>query len=109
MSETIYTFAAIGAATLMTCLTRGLPYLMFGGKSELPKIVTFLGTVLPSAIMIILVVYCLRSIDLASFPYGLAELISVLLVIVLQTWRKNTLLSILVGTACYMVLIRTIF
>ena len=109
MSETAYTVAAVSAAAIITWLTRGLPYLMFGGKRKLPKIVTFLGTVLPSAIMIILVVYCLRSINITTFPYGLVELISVLLVIVMQTWKKNTLLSILIGTACYMILIRTVF
>jgi len=109
MSDTAYSAAAIGIAAIMTMLTRGLPYLMFGGKKKLPKIVTYLGEVLSPAIMIILVVYCLRDIKLTTFPYGLAELISVVLVVVMQLWKKNILLSILLGTACYMILIRTVF
>ena len=109
MSDTVYTAAAVGVCALVTYLTRGLPYLMFGGKRELPKIVTYLGSVLPSSIMIILVVYCLRHIKFTVFPYGLAELISVAVVLVMQIWKKNTLLSILLGTVCYMVLIRTVF
>lgn len=109
MPDTIYTSAAIGVAAIMTMLTRGLPYLLFGRKKQLPKIVEYLGSVLSSAIMIILVVYCLRDIKLTSFPYGLAELISVALVVGLQLWKRNILLSILLGTACYMILIRTVF
>ncbi|NLV85792.1 MAG: branched-chain amino acid transporter AzlD [Clostridiales bacterium] len=109
MSETIYTAAAIGIAAIMTYLVRGLPYMMFGGKKGLPTIVLYLGSVLPPAIMIILVVYCLRSIELSVSPYGLPEIISVALVAILQFWRKNLFLSIFMGTACYMILIRTVF
>lgn len=101
--------ATLIAVSLVTGLTRALPYLLFGGKKELPVTVHYLGAVLPASIMIILVIYCLRNIDLTAFPYGLAELLSVAIVIVAQVTRKNTLLSILLGTACYMILIRTVF
>ena len=109
MSDTAYTAAAIGVAAITTMFIRGLPYLLFGRKRKLPKIVDYLGSALPPAIMIILVVYCLRSIELTAFPYGLAELISVALVVGMQLWKKNILYSILLGTACYMILIRTVF
>ncbi len=109
MSDTAYTAAAIGVAAITTMLTRGLPYLIFGRKKQLPKIVDYLGSVLPPAIMIILVVYCLRAVELTAFPYGLAELISVALVVGMQLWKRNILYSILLGTACYMILIRTVF
>jgi len=109
MFDTFYTSAAIGVAAIMTMLTRGLPYILFGSKKEPPKIVSYLGSVLSPAIMIILVVYCLRDIKPTVFPYGLAELISVSLVVIMQLWKKNILISILLGTACYMLLIRTIF
>jgi len=33
----------------------------------------------------------------------------VLAVAGMQAWKKNTLLSVLIGTVCYMVLIRTVF
>lgn len=109
MSETVYNAAAIGIAAAVTWFVRWLPYMVFGGKKQLPKIVLYLGSVLPSAIMIILVVYCLRGIELRVFPHGLAELISVALVVILQFWKKNLFLSIFMGTACYMILIRTVF
>ena len=95
--------------SLMTGLTRAIPYLLFGGKKEIPETIVYLGNMLPASIMIILVVYCLRNIDFSAFPFGLAEFLSVALVIVVQYLKKNSLLSIILGTACYMLLIRTIF
>ncbi len=104
-----YSIAAVVIVALATWFTRAVPYLLFGGKKKLPSTVEYLGTVLPASIMVILVVYCLRKIDLTVFPFGLAELISAAVVVIAQILKKNTILSILLGTACYMILIRTIF
>jgi len=104
-----YSVATLMVVAFVTGLTRAIPYLLFGGKKQLPATVHYLGTVLPASIMIILVVYCLRNMDMTVIPYGLAELLSVAMVIVAQVTKKNTFLSILLGTACYMILIRTLF
>lgn len=104
-----YSAFAVAVVALVTWLTRAVPYLLFGGKKELPAMVRYLGNVLPAAIMVILVGYCLRNVDLTAFPFGLAEAVSVALVITVQYIKKNTILSILLGTACYMILIRTVF
>lgn len=106
--DVLKTISSIAIIGLITWLTRALPFLIFSGRKELPPTVHYLGSVLPASIMIILVVYCMRNIDFSNFPYGAAELISVILVIGLQVWKKNNFLSILAGTACYMILIRTI-
>jgi branched-subunit amino acid transport protein AzlD len=90
----------------VTAFVRAIPYLLFSGKKELPEIVRYLGTVLPAAIMIILVIYCLRNIKLTTFPFGLPELLSTAIVTLAQIIKKNTFLSIFLGTACYMILIR---
>lgn len=108
MTDTLYTAAIILTIAAMTWLTRGLPYLLFARKCP-PPLVHYLGRVLPAAIMIILVVYCLHNTAWAVPPHGAAELLSVLAVAGVQLWRRNTLLSILVGTVCYMVLTRTLF
>jgi branched-subunit amino acid transport protein AzlD len=71
--------------------------------------VSYLGGALPPAIMVILVLYCLRGIRFASFPHGLPELLSAVIVVAVQFWKKNTILSVALGTACYMCLIRTVF
>ena len=67
------------------------------------------GVIAISAIMVILVFYCVRNINLTQYPYGMAEIISSIAVILTQMWRKNMYLAIIVGTVCYMILIRTVF
>lgn len=104
-----YSAAVIIVVAAVTGLVRALPYLLFGGKKEIPAAVQYLGAVLPASIMIVLVIYCLRNIDLTTFPFGLAELLSIAVIIAAQLIKKNTFLSVFLGTACYMILIRTIF
>ena len=89
----------IAVTALVTVLTRFLPFAVFG-KRPLPRVVVYLGRVLPPAIMAALVVYCLKDIDLTAFPFGLAQLISVAVTALVHLWRRNTLLSIALGTAC---------
>lgn len=104
-----YSVATITVVAAITGLTRAIPYLLFGGKEKLPQTVHYLGSVLPASIMVILVVYCLRKIDLTAFPFGLPELLSIAVVMVAQVKKHNTFLSIVLGTGCYMLLIRTVF
>lgn len=104
-----YTFAAFLIVSAVTWFDRGAPYLLFGRKGEIPDMVKYLGNMLPASIMVILVLYCIRNINLTSYPFGLAEIISIALIIAIQVIKKNTFLSVLLGTACYMVLIRTVF
>jgi branched-subunit amino acid transport protein AzlD len=103
-----YSAAAIVITALVTGLIRAVPYLLLGGRKEIPETIKYLGTVLPASIMIILVVYCLRHIDLTAFPFGLPELLSAAIVLTAQIIKKNTFLSVFLGTACYMILMRTI-
>jgi len=109
LTDTLYMAAVVGTVALMTWLTRALPYLLFGGKRGAPPMVSYLGSVLPPAIMVILVCYCLRGIQFDAFPHGLPELLSAGLVVLIQVWKKNAILSVALGTASYMCLIRTVF
>ena len=68
------------------------------------QIITYLGKVLPYAVMAMLVVYCLKGVSLVSFPFGLPEIISSALVIALHLWKRNTLLSVGGGTVVYMII-----
>lgn len=101
--------ALIAVIALVTIALRFLPFFIFGGKHQTPPYISYLGRVLPYAIMGMLVVYCLRSISFTAMPFGLPELISCALVVGLHVWKKNTLLSIIAGTACYMVLVQVVF
>ena len=105
MNEHIYPVAAVAVIALITFALRAFPFLLFG-RRPLPKIILYLGKVLPPAIMTILVIYCLRSTDFTHFPFGLAEVAASFLVVILQIIKKNMYLSIIAGTVCYMVLIR---
>ena len=99
----------IAVAALVTVALRFLPFLLFGGKRETPPFIAYLGRVLPSAIMAMLVVYCLRNVQLSASPFGIPALLSCAVVVLLHVWKRNTILSILGGTACYMLLVQFIF
>ena len=101
--------ALIAVCTAVTMLLRFLPFLIFGGKKEIPGYITYLSGVLPYAIMGMLVVYCLKNVNLITAPHGLPELIACVLVVLLHLWKRNTLLSIIAGTAVYMFLVQVVF
>ena len=106
MSELIYSALIVGVIALMTGLTRFLPFWIFSGRRPVPKVIRYLGAVLPYSVMGMLVVYCLKNVSFTEFKGFLPSLISVAVVVLLHIWKRNTLLSILGGTALYMVLIR---
>lgn len=94
---------------IMAAVTAGLrfaPFVVFSKAT--PKIVDYFGEVLPFAIMGMLVVYCLKGISLFAGTHGLPEFVCIVLVAVLHKWKHNTLLSILVGTIAYMILIQSL-
>ena len=91
----------------ITAMLRFLPFIAFGKRK--PEAVAYLGRVLPPAVMAVLVVYCLRSVNILTGTHGLPERLACLAVIVLHVWRRSTLLSITAGTALYMFLIQVIF
>lgn len=106
MPENVYSLLIVAVVALVTALLRFLPFFVFGGRRPIPKWVQYLGSVLPYAIMAMLVVYCLKDVSFAVFAGWLPSAISVAVVVVLHIWKRNTLLSIIGGTVCYMVLIR---
>jgi branched-subunit amino acid transport protein AzlD len=89
--------------------TRFLPFLVFGNNRKTPDIIVYLGKVLPYAIMGMLVVYCMKDVSFLTAPYGIPELLGCAAVAILHLWKRNTLLSIGVGTVFYMVLVQLVF
>lgn len=94
---------------LGTMLTRFLPFLLFPAGKPTPKVVGYLGRVLPSAVFGLLIVYCLKNVSFFSGSFGLPEIISIALVVVLHLWKRQMLLSIGGGTVCYMLLVQFVF
>lgn len=109
MIDYVHSAWIVVVLALVTFLTRVLPFLVFPAGKPTPKIIKYLGTVLPYAIMGMLVVYCLKDVAPFAFPFGLPELIAAVLVVLLHLWKKNTLLSIGAGTVCYMLLVQLVF
>lgn len=105
-TQLILMIAVAGACTFATRL---FPFALFGGKKEVPKSIKYLGDVLPVAILGILIVYCLRDFEKGSINYILPQIIAVALTAGIHLWKKNTLLSIAVGTIGYMLLIHFVF
>lgn len=94
---------------LVTMLTRFLPFWIFGENRKTPAIITYLGKVLPYSVMAMLCVYCLKGLDFSAPGSFLPELLCTALVAGLHIWKRNTLLSIGVGTVAYMLLVQLVF
>ena len=90
-------------------LTRWLPFWLFPEGKEPPAVVHYLGRVLPCATMGLLVVYCLKGVNWLATPHGAPELIAIGTVAALHRWKGNVLLSIVGGTALYVVLVQVVF
>ena len=90
----------------VTAALRALPFVCFGRKKGVARLVAALGETLPPAIMAALVVYCLKSVPFGTVENGAKQLIAAAAVVTLHLRKKNTLLSIGAGTALYMLLIR---
>ena len=90
----------------VTFALRAMPFLFFGGKDGVPGRIASLGRLLPPAIMAALVVYCLKGVPYGTFADGARQLIAGAVVVIVHLYKRNTLLSIAVGTAAYMLLIR---
>ena len=106
---TAQSLITIGIIALGTVFTRFLPFWLFPKGKPAPRIVAYLGKVLPCAVMGLLVVYCLKDVQPAAAPYGLPELIAGAIVVGLHLWKRNTLLSIVTGTVSYMLLLQFVF
>lgn len=106
LTQQIITIVICAAGTMAT---RFLPFLLFSDKRPTPRYIQYLGKALPAAIFGMLVVYCLKNVDLLSGGHGIPELIAILVTAGLHLWKRQMLLSIAGGTLCYMLLVQLIF
>lgn len=109
MLSTGAAISAIAVMAIVTFLTRVLPFLLFDRGESPPKLVLYLGRVLPPAIIAMLIVYCLRGVSFATPGGWVPQLLCVAVVVALHLWKHNNLLSIFGGTVLYMVLVQAVF
>lgn len=104
-----YLVIAIAIMAAVTALLRFLPFIVFSGNRKTPAVISYFGKVLPYAIMGMLVVYCLRDITFFSVSGFVPQLVASAVVVLLYVWKKNTLISIIGGTAVYMFFVQFVF
>ena len=109
MLSTGAAIASIAVMAVITFLTRALPFLLFDRGESPPKLVLYLGRVLPPAIIAMLIIYCLRGVSFATPGGWVPQLLCVAVVVALHLWKHNNLLSIFGGTVLYMVLVQAVF
>jgi len=105
----LHTWSVIAVIALVTAILRFLPFLLFGGDRKTPRIIDKMGSVLPYSVMGMLVIYCLKDVSFESVSGYLPTAMACLVVGILYIWKRNTLVSIVVGTLSYMVLVQMVF
>ena len=102
------TLLIMAICTFSVFITRALPFIIFS-KGKVPKLVKYIGDVLPPAVIALLVVYCYKAVNVTVKPFGAPEFIAGIVTAGLHMWKRNNFLSIGVGTILYMVLIQVVF
>ncbi|MCF0105658.1 MAG: AzlD domain-containing protein [Holdemanella sp.] len=102
-----YALTLVAIMALSTLFLRAIPFIVF--SKDVPDSILFLGKALPFASMAMLVVYCLKGMDLSSSNHGMPEILATLFVILIHKWKKNVLLSVFASTIFYMLLVQRIF
>ena len=106
--QIIHSILIILVCAVVTLILRGAPFIIFGGKRKTPAFISWLGSVLPYAVMGMLLIYCLKDVSILDSPHGLPELAACAIVVLLHIWKRNSLLSIGCGTVAYMMIIAII-
>jgi len=104
--QVLLTIFVIAVATL---LTRAIAFILFPSAEKTPEFIQYIGKVLPCATFGMLIIYCLKSVSLAVWPSGLPELIAIFATAIIQYYKRSLLLSIVIGTILYMLLIQLVF
>ena len=102
MSELDYLISAL----IMAAVTFGLRAFPFVARGFIAhhRRIQILGRRLPVAMMVLLTLYAMNVHNWSQPSDGYAQIIAVVVVAVLQLWRRQALLSILSGTLVYMAL-----
>ena len=103
------TLASIAVMSAVTFLTRALPFLLFDRGEHPPKIVLYLGKVLPPAIIAMLIVYCMKGVTFSTPAGCIPTLLAGAAAVLLHLWKGNDLISIFGATGLYMVLVQGVF
>jgi branched-subunit amino acid transport protein AzlD len=83
------------------------PFLLFFFHAEIRRVCSaFIEKYIPPMIMAILVVYCLKDVQITERPWGAPSFIALAVCVGLHLWKHNPMISIFGSTVLYMILIR---
>lgn len=102
------TLIIIAICVGITWFERAVPFILFR-KGNVPGYVKYLGKVLAAAIMTTLFFYCIRGVSFESAEGYAPQLISCIVTIGLHLMLKKTMISIVGGTICCMLLTQLVF
>lgn len=108
MLSTSKMLITILVAGMCTFATRLIPFAAFGNR-KVPEIVKYLGKIMPPAIIGVLIIYCIKDSYSLDINTILPQLLGIAVTAGMHLWKRNTLLSISVGTISYMLMIHYIF
>ncbi|MBQ0071753.1 MAG: AzlD domain-containing protein [Spirochaetales bacterium] len=93
----------------VTLLTRALPFILSDAfhKDAESKFLERLSDLLTPALIGMLVVYCLKDVSFSNNT-GISALVAGTVCVGSYIWKKNTLISIVIPTVIYMVLINVL-
>ena len=94
---------------VLTFGARLFPFVVFSRTGKVPAVVSYIGNMLPPAVMIMLVIYCIRYITPMAWPHGIPELLCIGVVVLLYKFTKNYLIAMVGSTILYMVLVQVVF
>ena len=106
MNLNYYAILVILLMGLVTFGLRAFPFLVFRGEKELPKLMKDLGDLLPASVMAVLIIYCLKDAPADFAGVGIWQLVGIAVTAVSYKLKRSTFLSLVLGTACYMILLR---
>ena len=104
-SESLIIIMVVAA---MTFFIRLLPFLIAGKMNRSAAIWQSISLMLPTAILGVLLIYAIRTIEFANLHGFMPQILGVAIVMLLHRWKRNTLISIGVGTICYMLMVQFI-
>jgi len=94
---------------VITFFLRATPFILFPAHIETPAFIVKLSTLMPRAMVGFLVIYCFKNVSFTVSGDWVPELIAVIAIVAVHLFKRNTLISISVGTVIYIVLVNGVF
>lgn len=107
MPDNAYILLLVGVSAAVTWALRALPFAALAPMRH-SATVRYLSVHMPVGVMVMLAIYTLHSAPRETSRDVLWLVVGVVVTAGLQLWRRQALLSILVGTVVYVALVSTL-